>query len=476
MPDQAYKKDLEAYKKDCRIACQYGIKCYQKNPTHHEKYKHPPKKAQSERNIEKELGKGRKRKSSDSEDESSNMNERETKWKKEDESAERAHSLSPSPTSIEESHSKAEEESNSSLINDSYSKGDTARSERNDSDLVGTSKTLEKVTGEEKKIVDKTVKKIVVDSSWEKFDQTIHKLFLTKMPDDFYLFYDFCKSLSPKDPTNAFKLVDIQLVGPYDVLSSKITADNHDDTEKYLRHWRYYYDPPEFQTVLKGNNKDGLHYGYWRDDIDQPPIYVAKNNANKDCIIEPVAPNIFGAMNKHINMRMARANPFEKGPMLKLSKRLKDFAKEKGISLDSQNSDMRTRDRNVVAKTFHGAGIVVPYDKKTQLGYRILGATDSQLKKILKRIDEAESDEERRSVMTGLEEVVRMATIAADECDFGTCLELGHDLFSSGIVHVQGIGLRMLASAYNLLDRKKFIRIAEAHAKDRKKGCDLGVI
>lgn len=98
-----------------------------------------------------------------------------------------------------------------------------------------------------------------------------------------------------------------------------------------------------------------------------------------------------------------------------------------------------------------------------------------QLKRILKRIDEAQSDEERRSMMVGLEEVVRMATIAADECDFGTCLELAHDLFSSGVAAVQQTGLRMFVSAYNLLNRQRFIKIAEAHAKDRKKGCDLGV-
>lgn len=85
----------------------------------------------------------------------------------------------------------------------------------------------------------------------------------------------------------------------------------------------------------------------------------------------------FSWLSKHINMRMARATPFEKGPMLKLSKRLKEFAKENGLSLEADNSEMRTRNRNVVAKTFHTAGIVVPYDKKTQLGYRDLGATDS---------------------------------------------------------------------------------------------------
>lgn len=46
MPNESHEKKLAAFEEDSRIACQYGIKCYQKNPSHHAKYKHPPKKAQ----------------------------------------------------------------------------------------------------------------------------------------------------------------------------------------------------------------------------------------------------------------------------------------------------------------------------------------------------------------------------------------------------------------------------------------------
>lgn len=38
-----YDEEMEKYVKDSRIACKYGRKCYQKNPDHHKKYKHPPK-------------------------------------------------------------------------------------------------------------------------------------------------------------------------------------------------------------------------------------------------------------------------------------------------------------------------------------------------------------------------------------------------------------------------------------------------
>lgn len=67
------------------------------------------------------------------------------------------------------------------------------------------------------------------------------------MPDDFYKFYEFCSTINSKNPQLALQSVDLQLVGPFDVLSGKITEPK-DDKDIYLRHWRYFYDPPEFQV------------------------------------------------------------------------------------------------------------------------------------------------------------------------------------------------------------------------------------
>ncbi|CAD6236414.1 GSCOCG00008169001-RA-CDS [Cotesia congregata] len=256
------------------------------------------------------------------------------------------------------------------------------------------------------------------------------------MPDDFYKFYEFCCSLSKDDPQSALRSVDLKLVGPYDVL--------------------YYYDPPEFQTILKGNDKDGLHYGYWRDESKTQPTFIAKNSANK-------------------NYKIKIANPFEKGKISRVLQTLKNYAKTHDICLEKNSAGMQKRNREVITKTLHGAGIVVPYNKKTQLGYRQLSLTDSHLIKLLHQIEKADSIDVK--VYLGkLEEVVRLATIAADECDFGTPLELGHDLFSCGIEAVQRIALQMLALAYNLLKRPEFLKIAEAHISHRKKGCDLSVL
>lgn len=90
-----------------------------------------------------------------------------------------------------------------------------------------------------------------VKDNWiapENMKNSILELFLVEMPKDFYKFYDFCRKLAPNDPSSALKAVDIQLVGPYDVLSGKIREVSNDDKAKFLKHWRYFYDPPEFQV------------------------------------------------------------------------------------------------------------------------------------------------------------------------------------------------------------------------------------
>lgn len=98
------------------------------------------------------------------------------------------------------------------------------------------------------------------------------------------------------------------------------------------------------------------------------------------------------------------------------------------------------------------------------------------MQKILKQLKEAATLDERKTMIMKLDEIIRLATIAADECDFGTCLELGHDLFSDGGIHVQSRAVQMLSIAYTHLQRPQLLRILNAHLKDRKKDCELSVI
>ncbi|XP_077268690.1 histone PARylation factor 1 isoform X1 [Temnothorax americanus] len=457
---------MQAYKDDPRVPCQYGVKCYQKNSQHQSKYKHPPKKEtvtcnlQLMKNVEKKTEKatGEKRKNSFKDNGKAHSKSPERKLQKTQEPYERnLHNLSPSPerTDVVRDNNENDKDIFSDKV-EASTEGEKISLNRYNSHNSTKHNVSEKKSDAERIIMD---------------------LFLVEMPDDFFKFHEFCKSISKDNPLSACKSVRLKLVGPYDVLDGKIKiSSSENDKEKYLTHWRYYYDPPEFQTIVKCDDKEGLHFGYWRDDAAEKPVFVATNRANVNGVFEPVAENIFGAIDSYLQNKVKSANPFEKTSITRLHSQLKNFAKQHDITLEKNTADMRARERRVVARTFHRAGIIVPYDKKTQLGYRDLAATDSDLQKILKQIEEAGTPEERKTPIAKLDEIVRLATIAADECDFGTCLELGHDLFSNGNIHVQTTALQMLSIAYTHLKRPHLLKIFEAHLKNRKKGCDLGVI
>jgi hypothetical protein len=60
-----------------------------------------------------------------------------------------------------------------------------------------------------------------------------------------------------------------------------------------------------------------------------------------------------------------------------------------------------------------------------------------------------------------LQPIVTAANIANDECDFGTSLELGLDLFCFGGEVFHRTALHLLKTAYDLLQRNEFALIAE---------------
>ena len=55
--------------------------------------------------------------------------------------------------------------------------------------------------------------------------------------------------------------VGLKLVGPYHLLAGRLTEVSW---SKCVLHCRFFYDPPEFLTVLKEDNSSGFHIGYFR--------------------------------------------------------------------------------------------------------------------------------------------------------------------------------------------------------------------
>ncbi len=81
-----------------------------------------------------------------------------------------------------------------------------------------------------------------------------------EFPDEVDGVWELAKSISPKNPENAFALpLELFLVGPFQVLAG--LAEGRKLTHSMLLHWRYSSDLPEFFTVVSGPD-DGFHMGY----------------------------------------------------------------------------------------------------------------------------------------------------------------------------------------------------------------------
>ncbi|XP_054016590.1 histone PARylation factor 1 isoform X1 [Hylaeus anthracinus] len=456
------QEQYKAYQEDPRIPCRFGVKCYQKNPIHHKTYKHPPAK-----DTQKIVKRTQKRK------EPSKRKERSE------------NGTSPSPEKKFQKRCDSTIDESSADKDIEHTANNTVNNDKENSEIVEDESSTQALESIKSSIDCITIASLLKDCNVNIESGTllppdaqtvISHLFLTEMPEDFFQFFEFLQSISKDDPLNALKDIHLQLVGPYDVFEKKFFNLKVCDKKTLLRHWRYYYDPPEFQTVVKVDDKDGLHFGYWRDEPSKMPVFVAMNKENVNCTIAPVAENLFGMLDWFIAEKLKQANPFKKMSITLLQQKLKRYAREKNIALDKQTSNMQAREKKVVAKTFHKAGIVVPYDRKTEVGYRKLAVTDHELKQILEQIENASTSEAKKISISKIEEVIRLATIAADEYDFGTCLELGHDLFSSGLPFVHNKALNMLSLAYNLLQREEFSEIAGAHLEDRRHGSNLSVV
>uniref|UniRef100_A0A673HN55 UPF0609 protein C4orf27 homolog n=1 Tax=Sinocyclocheilus rhinocerous TaxID=307959 RepID=A0A673HN55_9TELE len=145
---------------------------------------------------------------------------------------------------------------------------------------------------------------------------------------------------------------------------------------------------------------------------------------------------------------------------------LKREAERLDLPVEQKTKAMKQREKKVVTKTFHGAGIVVPVDKNN-VGYRELPETDASLKKICKAIAEAKEDEERMKAFAPIQEMITFVQFANDECDYGMGYELGIDLFCYGSHYFYKVVRQLLPMAYNLLKRGLFGEILEAHLTSR---------
>uniref|UniRef100_A0A452HIC0 Uncharacterized protein n=1 Tax=Gopherus agassizii TaxID=38772 RepID=A0A452HIC0_9SAUR len=297
--------------------------------------------------------------------------------------------------------------------------------------------------------------------------QEVESCYRLRMPEDFYQFWKFCEELKPDRPSEALlSSIGLQLVGPYDILAGKHKKTKSANLNFNL-HWRFFYDPPEFQTIIAGDSKTQYHMGYFRDVPDELPAWVGANKAKKNCVISQIGDNVFAAVKLFLSKKLKEVTDKKKNGILKdIDENLTRTAKELGYSLEQKTMKMKQRDKKVVTKTFHGAGLVVPVDKN-DVGYRELPETNANLKRICKAIVDAPSDDERLKAFAPIQEMITFVQFANDECDYGMGYELGMDLFCYGSHYFHKVVGQLLPLAYNLLRRNLFAEIVESHLANR---------
>lgn len=122
--------------------------------------------------------------------------------------------------------------------------------------------------------------------------------------------------------------------------------------------------------------------------------------------------NFFAFLCSHYLDKDIQLSPFTRPAALTMKKSLEDYALTANISLTTFSSKLKTRNLNTVCKTFHRAGLVVPFDRRTDVGYRQLLESDANLKKILTKLTAADGNQNAiDAVMDKLQPLITAANI-----------------------------------------------------------------
>lgn len=221
---------------DNKPACKYGTDCYQRNQAHKDRFSHPPKdSAGADHSSSPPLPPLKKRKTTTPSPKSENEND------------------SQSESNDEEEIKPNENENGNANRNGGSSKAQVEKSESAEkkSDTIGStgSKCSEfiKESFDKGPHAQRAEHQKLLDSPAE----FIRAKFLVDMPSEFFTFWHFFTSetsSSKSSPENLFAKLGLKLVGPFDVLAKKFHDIEPFEPGDYLRHWRFYYDPPEFQV------------------------------------------------------------------------------------------------------------------------------------------------------------------------------------------------------------------------------------
>jgi len=307
--------------------------------------------------------------------------------------------------------------------------------------------------------------------------------FLTPFSDDFFILHELCASLRPDNPLGALAAGGLAPLAPFRLLSGDASAASPTAD-------RGLHDAAEFQPLLAiGPLSDGRALGYWRDEPGELPGLVVerkplpRESAPGAAHFGPgvsysvVGDSLLGAVKKKL-VEEAKAGRLRSAEAGRLAERVAAAAAGAGLRHDAEGettpaAKARKRAGQSGGKkgfkwveTSSKIGLVIPYDRESELGYRRLHLGGKELRKLLARIVKSPK-EERTQHQSELDELVNWSNISNDESDFGAGLQLGADLLNHDVTFASAAA-QQLSTAYSLIGRHAFAEIARRHAVVRR--------
>ncbi|MHB1423054.1 MAG: ADP-ribosylation family protein [Gemmataceae bacterium] len=293
----------------------------------------------------------------------------------------------------------------------------------------------------------------------------LRELYGFDFPEDFFRFWEFVNRLHPLEPLHALRDFCLQLVGPFEILEGRF--DNLTPRYSLLLHWRYYFDPPEFFTLLTSGGDDAMHWGYF---LDEPPGRSRCAASVSTLSIKEMATegeDLFEAVrlwleeehddcerDRDEGMIGERICERKLAKLATLRNCLLAFGTEErrevGAAYTERYAGIALRNEDVIANTYDGMGIVAPPESYRPLFrsdenlWHYLGVTDDPLN-VVKRA--------RRMLRKGFP---------------GTALKLGKDLWAIGGEPHTEYAYELLDAAYAALGREALRKVLRVHRENRE--------
>ncbi|CAF1067359.1 unnamed protein product [Adineta ricciae] len=308
-------------------------------------------------------------------------------------------------------------------------------------------------------------------------EKLLRHLYQMKFPSDLHEFWNFCSDLKKTNPREVLtNLLNLELVGPFEILDGALNTCK--TLPNIHLHYRYYYDTPEFMTVIRTLDKRSqFHIGYYRDSPDELPVFLASNDSSVNNHFKICGDNIFAAVHSYARHHLKSS---DKSDLKTFVSDLESYAKKHKFSLDETTPTITARKKKVNCTLLNSLGMVVPCEN--DIGYRPVPFTKGdkhpkllyfsnifcllildQFKKVCDKFCNDASEGQRQKAEDDLQHVITCIQFANDECDYGEGLEFGLNLFLYGSSKLHSRILTLLPLAYKLLHRDLYGQIITDH-------------